>query len=149
MSDLRKAAQQALAYMDSVGQQDMYPEEWAIAETLRAALAQPEPEPWMGVSDNPYASDADCNDPNGRAMSWHNKLQAMQRKPLTNNSVREEAYRRCNAGWALMCKKMVAAEREAFVAIIEDNTDGDGICCADDLLAALDSRASIKKGGDV
>jgi hypothetical protein len=60
-----------------------------------------------------------------------------QRKPLTDDSVREEAYRRCNAGWALMCKKMVAAEREAFVEIINDNTDGDGICCADDLLAAI------------
>jgi hypothetical protein len=28
-------------------------------------------------------------------------------------------------------------ERETFVAIINDNTDGDGICCADDLLAAI------------
>jgi hypothetical protein len=32
-----------------------------------------EPESWMGVSDNPYCNDADCNDPNGRAMRWHNK----------------------------------------------------------------------------
>jgi hypothetical protein len=52
MSDLKKAAQQALAYMESIGQQDMYPEEWAIAEDLRAALEQPEQEPrsrwqWM------------------------------------------------------------------------------------------------------
>ncbi len=45
MSDLKKAAQQALAYMESIGQQDMYPEEWAIAEDLRAALEQPEQEP--------------------------------------------------------------------------------------------------------
>jgi hypothetical protein len=44
MSNLRAAAQQALDYMDSVGQQDMYPEEWAIAEALRAALAQEERE---------------------------------------------------------------------------------------------------------
>ena len=45
MTTLREAAQQALAYMESVGQQDMYPEEWAIAEALRAALEQPEQEP--------------------------------------------------------------------------------------------------------
>ena len=37
---LQTAARQALAYMDSVGEQDMYPEEWAIAEALRAALEQ-------------------------------------------------------------------------------------------------------------
>ena len=42
MTTLREAAQQALAYMDSVGQQDMHPEEWAVAEALRAALEQPE-----------------------------------------------------------------------------------------------------------
>jgi hypothetical protein len=41
MTDLRDAARQALAYMESVGQQDMYPEEWAIAEALRAALEKP------------------------------------------------------------------------------------------------------------
>lgn len=45
---------------------------------LRQALAQPEqeqePESWMGISDNPYCNDADCNDPNGRAMRWHKKL---------------------------------------------------------------------------
>ena len=41
MSDLRQAAQQALEYMKSVGQMDMYPEEWAIVERLEAALAQP------------------------------------------------------------------------------------------------------------
>jgi hypothetical protein len=28
----------------------------------------------MGISDNPYCNDADCNDPNGRAMRWHKKL---------------------------------------------------------------------------
>jgi hypothetical protein len=33
-----------------------------------------EPESWMGITDNPYCNDADCNDPNGRAMRWHNKL---------------------------------------------------------------------------
>jgi hypothetical protein len=42
MTRLREAAEAALAYMDSVGQQDMHPEEWAVAETLRAALEKPE-----------------------------------------------------------------------------------------------------------
>ena len=44
MTTLREAAEMALDYMDSVGQQDMYPEEWAVAEALRAALEQPEQE---------------------------------------------------------------------------------------------------------
>jgi hypothetical protein len=50
MTDLHTAAAAALAYMDQVGQMDMYPEEWAVAEALRAALAEPQGEPvaWMG-----------------------------------------------------------------------------------------------------
>ena len=45
MTDLRTAAQQALEYMKSVGQTDMYPEEWAIVGRLEAALAQEQAEP--------------------------------------------------------------------------------------------------------
>ena len=43
---------------------------------LRQALEQPEQEPeaWMGITDNPYCDDADCNNPKGRAMRWHKKL---------------------------------------------------------------------------
>jgi len=46
---------------------------------LRQAIEQAEkqeriPESWMGITDNPYCDDLDCNDPNGRAMRWHNKL---------------------------------------------------------------------------
>ena len=46
---------------------------------LRQAIAEAEkqelvPEQWMGITDNPYCNDIDCNDPNGRAMRWHNKL---------------------------------------------------------------------------
>jgi hypothetical protein len=44
MTDLRTVALRALAYMESIGQQDMYPEEWAIAEDLRAALSIIKPE---------------------------------------------------------------------------------------------------------
>ncbi len=117
MSDLRKAAQQALEALESDWD---YRQAQAIT-ALRAALAQPEPVIPPEIKGN---------------------------KTLTDDSVREEAYRRCNAGWALMCKKMVAAEREAFVAIINDNTDGDGICCADDLLAAIRARGSHGIGGE-
>ena len=42
--------------------------------TCPACLVEQEPESWMGVSDNPYCNDADCNDPDSRAMRWHNKL---------------------------------------------------------------------------
>jgi hypothetical protein len=38
------------------------------------------PESWMGVSDNPYCDDVDCNDPNGRAMRWHNKLLELRKQ---------------------------------------------------------------------
>jgi len=39
-----------------------------------------EPVAWMGVSDNPYCNDSDCNDPNGRAMRWHNKLLELRKQ---------------------------------------------------------------------
>ena len=35
---------------------------------------------------------------------------------------------------------VAAAEREAMVAIVNDNSDSDGLCCADDLLAAIRAR---------
>ena len=49
----RELMQQALRYMESIGEMDTYPEDWAIAIALRERLAQPEQEPvaWMGVYD--------------------------------------------------------------------------------------------------
>lgn len=44
---------------------------------LRQAIEQAEknvPVLGMGISDNPYTNDADCNEPNSRAMQWHNRL---------------------------------------------------------------------------
>ena len=40
MSDLRKAAEDALKVLESIGQMDMYPEDWAVTVALRAALEQ-------------------------------------------------------------------------------------------------------------
>jgi hypothetical protein len=37
---LRKVAGKALAYMESVGKMDMYPDEYAIVESIRAALKE-------------------------------------------------------------------------------------------------------------
>lgn len=54
---LRDAAQQALEYMKSVGQMDMYPEDWAIVGRLEAALAKPETQ---------STHSADC-------YKWHHK----------------------------------------------------------------------------
>ena len=53
----RELMQQALGYMESVGQMDMHPEEWAIAVALRERLAQPVQEPvaWMYVN-----TDGEC-----------------------------------------------------------------------------------------
>lgn len=45
MNTDRELMQQALGYMESVGQMDMHPEEWAIAVALRERLAQPEQKP--------------------------------------------------------------------------------------------------------
>ena len=42
MNTDRELMQQALGYMESVGQMDMHPEEWAIAVALRERLAQPD-----------------------------------------------------------------------------------------------------------
>ena len=39
-----------------------------------------------------------------------------------------------------MVRAAQAAEHEAVIAIVNDNTDGDGLCCADDLLAAIRAR---------
>jgi rubredoxin len=39
-----------------------------------AKQEQGEPRFWQGISDNPYCNDADSNEPNSRAMRWHNKL---------------------------------------------------------------------------
>lgn len=35
---------------------------------------------------------------------------------------------------------VVAAERDAVIAIVNDNSDSDGVCCTDDLLAAIRAR---------
>ena len=45
----------------------------ALEEAL-AKQEQGEPRFWQGISDNPYCNDADSNEPNSRAMRWHNKL---------------------------------------------------------------------------
>jgi hypothetical protein len=40
ITDLRKAAEEALKVLESIGQMDMYPEDWAVTVALRAALEQ-------------------------------------------------------------------------------------------------------------
>ena len=37
---------------------------------------------------------------------------------------------------------VAAAEREAVIAIVNDNSDSDGVCCTDDLLAAIRARGN-------
>jgi len=74
MDDLRKAAEMALEALED----SMYPQkkQFDAIVGLKQALAQEEQEPeaWMGITDNPYCDDADCNNPKGRAMRWHKKL---------------------------------------------------------------------------
>lgn len=123
MSTLREAAQQALMALEdacgnrcNVENNPCY--QRIVAEVLRAALAQPD-EKFCDTHCAWTDHHSDCD---------------------LRTAAFEEANRRANAGWRLMCKKMVAIEREACAEIINDNTDGDGICCADDLLAAIRAR---------
>ena len=89
MTDLRKAAEMALATL--IKSQPLTHSSNSIQELmetirmLRQALAQPEQEPeaWMGITDNPYCDDADCNDPNGQAMRWHKKLLYLRKQEYT------------------------------------------------------------------
>ena len=37
---------------------------------------------------------------------------------------------------------IAAAECEAVIAIVNDNSDSDGVCCTDDLLAAIRARGN-------
>jgi hypothetical protein len=72
---------------------DAYHEkEYFALEALRQAIEQAEkqervPESWMGITDNPYCDDADCNDPNGRAMRWHDKLLALHKQEIKQEPV--------------------------------------------------------------
>lgn len=45
-----------------------------------------------------------------------------------------------NLGAHRFAALVAQAEREAMVAIVNDNSDSDGLCCADDLLAAIRAR---------
>ena len=157
MSDLRKAAQQALEALEwSWGGEPMGTMERDAITALRAALAQersdvqPEQKPVAWRYDEATYRPDDL-----RGRQWHFTLFSTrkpyademvqnvtplytappQRKPLTDDLTR--AVSQCNALWVTKCKEMLDAERETFVEIINDNTDGDGICCADDLLAAI------------
>jgi hypothetical protein len=72
------AMKKGLEALQGSGYYDTTQQREAIT-ALRQAIAEAEkqelvPEQWMGITDNPYCNDIDCNDPNGRAMRWHNKL---------------------------------------------------------------------------
>jgi hypothetical protein len=69
MSDLRKAAEDALKVLESIGQMDMYPEDWAVTVALRAALEQYKPhEPWCAsltqllMSNPPQPAKCNCRE---------------------------------------------------------------------------------------
>ena len=50
------------------------------------------------------------------------------------------AWKECTPPFERFAAIVAQAEREAMIAIIDDNTDSDGLCCADDLLAAIRAR---------
>lgn len=48
-------------------------------EWLAEAYGQEiEPRFGQGISDNPYCNDADSNEPDSKAMRWHNKLLSLE-----------------------------------------------------------------------
>jgi hypothetical protein len=57
---------------------------------------------------------------------------------------REEANRKANASWTLMCEKMVAVEREACAKVCEaeadDGTEGEWDGCCHFLASAIRAR---------
>ena len=57
---------------------------------------------------------------------------------LVRADEREEANRRANASWTLMCEKMVAAEREACAKVCDDMVLYTGYDCA----AAIRARGN-------
>ena len=63
---------------------------------------------------------------------------------LVRADEREETNRRANAGWTLMCKKMVAAEREACAKVCEDAFSGShaGRVVCDNLAFAIRARGN-------
>jgi hypothetical protein len=142
MTDLRKAAEMALEALEGIKKYvtddgampenwDAYHEkEYYALEALRQALAQPEQEPeaWMGITDNPYCDDADCNDPNGQAMRWHKKLLYLRKqeytapssKPwvsLTDDEIHEAAIKCVKSGQSIN-----AAIRAIEAKLKEKNT---------------------------
>jgi hypothetical protein len=40
-------------------------------------------------------------------------------------------------------EERIRNEREAVIAIVNDNSDSDGVCCTDDLLVAIRARGNI------
>jgi len=124
MSDLRKAAEQALIVLrcidyDSFDTVVSGPDKYMCDDAydaLSAALAQPEQEPvaYLWQHGETGRTRVIEKDQVWTASNQWNRvgplyLHPPQRKPLT----------------------------EEIEKIINDNTDGDGICCADDLLAAI------------
>lgn len=94
-------------------------------------------------------------DPELDAPEWLDSFAAM-----VAAAEREEANRRSNAAWSLMCEKMVSAERAAFIAKIQGEIDhahinnlrltppfgrmnGEVAVRASDLDAALDAIRAI------
>jgi len=57
---------------------------------------------------------------------------------LVEEKATEEANARANASWTLMCKKMVAFEREAIIQIIKETLFDD--CFQPDVIDAIRAR---------
>ena len=57
---------------------------------------------------------------------------------LVAEKATEEANARANASWTLMCKKMVAFEREAIIQIIKETLFDD--CFQPDVIDAIRAR---------
>ena len=69
------------------------------------------------------ARDADCGH-ESIDLRWISPENLERFAALIEAAATEKANERANTSWALMCEKMVKAEREAFAKVCEDSVTG-------------------------
>jgi len=153
MSDLRKAAQQALEFCEIVHDGCTDSDDgtveavtvWCpeLIDTLRAALAQPD-ESFCDSHCTRHQHHPDCfmartekgPEPEPVAYLWQHG-ETGRTRVIEKDQVWTASNQWNRVGPLYLHPPQRKPLTEEIEKIINDNTDGDGICCADDLLAAI------------
>jgi hypothetical protein len=80
------------------------------------------------------------------SLDWHKRITAFAH--LVADKATEEANAKANASWTLMCKKMVAIEREAYEHDIEVLMNALWKACGDDeevVNATIESQGELTR----